>query len=250
MGNIENSDPCHGRKEQPGEAKDHHLWAKSVSIFTASYDSEQYARNASLCRDKKAALDCLPAILKGVPMAASTAIVDAQRLLGMADDGQRYELVEGVLRMMSPAGGRHGRVAHSLGLLVGAHVRARQLGIVYAAETGFLLARDPDTVRAPDIAFVSQARAVAIDEDSGFVTVIPDLVGEVVSPRDSFSEVEEKVLGWLAAGTRLVVVVDPSTRTVHAYRRSDRVVVCREDESLDASDVVPGLMIAVADLFR
>ena len=82
------------------------------------------------------------------------------------------------------------------------------------------------------------------------MTVVPDLVGEVVSPRDSFSDVEEKVLVWLAAGTRLVIVVEPTTRTIHAYRGSDRVVVLREGEQLDAGDVVPGLTIAVAELFR
>jgi Uma2 family endonuclease len=128
-------------------------------------------------------------------MVERAALIDARTLLGMRDDGQRYELVEGVLRMMSPAGGRHGRVAHSLALILGTHVRGRQLGLVYAAETGFVLA-------------------------------------------------------WLTAGTRLVIVVDPSTRTLHAYRGSDRVVVLREGERLDAGDVVPGLTIAVAELFQ
>jgi len=183
-------------------------------------------------------------------MVEAAALIDARGLLGMRDDGQRYELVEGVLRMMAPAGGRHGRVAHSLALILGTHVRAQQLGLVYAAETGFLLAREPDTVRAPDVAFVARQRAVGIDDDQGFVTVVPDLVGEVVSPRDSFSDVEEKVLAWLSAGTRLVIVVDPSTRTLHAYRSSDRVIVLREGARLDAGDVVPGLTIAVAELFQ
>ncbi len=183
-------------------------------------------------------------------MVEAAALIDARTLLGMRDDGQRYELVEGVLRMMSPAGGRHGRVAHSLALILGTHVRGRQLGLVYAAETGFVLARGPDTVRAPDVAFVARERAVSIDDDEGFVTVVPDLVGEVVSPRDSFSDVEEKVLAWLTAGTRLVIVVDPSTRTLHAYRGSDQVVVLREGGRLDAGDVVPGLTIAVAELFQ
>jgi Uma2 family endonuclease len=183
-------------------------------------------------------------------MVEAVAPIDARTLLDMRDDGQRYELVEGILRMMSPAGGRHGRVAFSLALVLGTHVRGRKLGLVYAAETGFLLARDPDTVRAPDVAFVARERAVGFDEDQGFVTVVPDLVGEVVSPRDSFSDVEEKVLAWLTAGTRLVIVVDPKTRTVHAYRGSDRVVVLREGEQLDADDVVPGLKIVVAELFQ
>lgn len=183
-------------------------------------------------------------------MVETAAPIDARTLLGMRDDGGRYELVQGVLRMMSPAGGRHGRVTHILGLILGNHVRSRKLGLVYAAETGFLLTRDPDTVRAPDVAFVGRERAVGIDDDQGFVTAVPDLVGEVVSPRDSFSDVEEKVLAWLTAGTRLVIVVDPSTRTLHAYRGPDRVAVLREGESLDAGDVVPGLTIGVAELFQ
>ena len=127
-------------------------------------------------------------------MVEAAALIDAGALLGMRDDGLRYELVEGVLRMMSPAGGRHGRVAFSLALILGTQVRGQQLGLVYVAETGFLLSHDPDTVRAPDVAFVARERAVDIDDDQGFVTVVPDLVGEVVSPRDSFSDVEEKVL--------------------------------------------------------
>jgi len=81
-------------------------------------------------------------------MVETAGLIDARTLLGRRNDGQRYELVEGVLRMMSPAGGRHGRVAHSLALILGTHVRSRKLGLVYAAETGFLLAREPDTVRA------------------------------------------------------------------------------------------------------
>lgn len=182
-------------------------------------------------------------------MIEAAARVDARTLLGMRDDGQRYELVEGLLRMMSPAGGRHGRVSHALALILGSHVRSRQLGVVYAAKTGFLLRREPDTVRAPDVAFVGRERAVGIDDEHGFVALVPDLVGKVVSPRDSFSDVEEKVLAWLAAGTRLVIVVDPSTRTLHAYRGAGRVAVLREGESLDAGDVVPGLLIGVADLF-
>jgi Uma2 family endonuclease len=97
-------------------------------------------------------------------MVEAAALIDARTLFGMRDDGQRYELVEGVLRLMSPAGGRHGSVAHSLALILGTHVRGRQLGLVYAAETGFVLARQPDTVRAPDVAFVARERAVGIDD--------------------------------------------------------------------------------------
>jgi Uma2 family endonuclease len=175
-------------------------------------------------------------------------MVTAEQLLAMPDDGKRYELIQGELRMMSPIGGRHGRLAHNLGLLLGAHVRQADLGVVYAAETGFLLSRSPDTVCAPDVAFVVAERFRQIEDEIGFVPIAPDLVGEVISPSDTFSEVEEKALAWLAAGTRIVLLVDPGTRTLHVYRAPDNIVVLQEDDSLDASDVVAGWRLSVAAL--
>jgi Uma2 family endonuclease len=183
-------------------------------------------------------------------MNSRTTAVTAQQLLQMADDGNRYEFVSGKLHMMSPAGGRHGRVAHNVGLVLGIHVRKEDLGVVFAAETGFLISRDPDTVRAPDVAFVSSARLTQLPEDTGYLELAPDLVGEVISPGDTFSEVEEKALGWLTAGTRMVLLVDPGTRTLHVYRSADNIVVFNDRAEVDASDVVPGWHFAVNELFR
>jgi len=152
--------------------------------------------------------------------------------------------------MMSPAGGRHGRVAHNLGLVLGSHVRDADLGIVYAAETGFLLSRDPDTVRAPDVAFVSHPRLQEIEDDVGYLPLAPDLVGEAISPSDTFSDVEEKALAWLAAGTRMVLLVEPAHGTVHVYRAADNIIVLDSDAELDASDVVTGWQFAVRELFK
>ncbi len=111
--------------------------------------------------------------------------------------------------MMSPAGARHGRVAHNIGLVLGNHVRRTQTGVVFAAETGFLLSRNPDTVRAPDVAYVSTQRLPETENDAGYLTLAPDLVGEVISPNDSFSEVESKAFDWLTAGTSIVLLIDP-----------------------------------------
>jgi Uma2 family endonuclease len=152
--------------------------------------------------------------------------------------------------MMSPAGGRHGRIAHNLGLILGNHVREAGLGVVYAAETGFLIARDPDTVRAPDVAFVRHGRSRSIDDESGYVPLAPDLAGEVISPNDTFSEVEEKAFDWLAAGSRMVLLVDPRSRTLHVYRAADNIVVLEEKADFDAGVVVPGWRFAVAELFQ
>ena len=174
----------------------------------------------------------------------------AEQLAALPDDGKRHELVNGELHMMSPAGGEHGRIAFQLGLLLGNHVREHQLGVVYAAETGFLLSRDPDTVRAPDVGYLSTARHQQIDNEQGFVPFAPDLAAEVVSPHDSFSSVEEKALSWLAAGTQMVLLVDPGNRTLHVYRATDQIAVLEESAELDAGDVVPGWKFAVVELFK
>ena len=92
-------------------------------------------------------------------MAPTRTLMTADELLRLPDDGQRHELVAGELRTMSPSGGGHGRLAGRFTISLGQHVRAHHLGEVLAAETGFLLATDPDTVRAPDVAFVSSERA-------------------------------------------------------------------------------------------
>ena len=97
------------------------------------------------------------------------------------------------------------------------HVRANKLGRVYAAETGFRLALDPDTVRAPDVAFVRQERIEEVGKVEGYWPGAPDLAVEVISPGDLYTEVEEKVFTWLEGGTRLVIVVDPRRRTAAVF---------------------------------
>ena len=152
--------------------------------------------------------------------------------------------------MMSPAGRRHGRVAMRLGKLLANHVDDHQLGEVHAAETGFLLQREPDTVRAPDVSFIHRDRLPPDDDDdTGFAALAPDLVAEVVSPRDSFADVEEKAVFWLTCGVKLVLVVSPETRRIRAYRAADQIQVLAEGDTLDASDVVPGWTLSVSDVF-
>ena len=165
-------------------------------------------------------------------------------------DTGRSELIEGELRMMSPAGGQHGRVAMNCGRLLANHVDEHNLGVVYAAETGFVLSRDPDTVRAPDVAFVSVTRLSEIGDELAFVPFAPDLAIEIVSPNDSFSAVEEKAFSWLGAGTRLVLLVDPANETVHVYRSAVEIEVFGKSEQFSASDVVSGWQVAVDQLFK
>jgi Uma2 family endonuclease len=145
-------------------------------------------------------------------MSTTIQATTAKELLRMPDDGFRYELVRGELRKMSPAGHRHGRIAGNITSSLGLHVVANKLGRVYVADTGFLISSDPDTVRAPDVAFVSQKRLDEVGDVEGYWPGAPDLVVEVISPGDTYTEVEEKVLEWLEAGALMVGCQSSKTR--------------------------------------
>ena len=175
--------------------------------------------------------------------------VTAEELLRMPDDGFRYELVRGELRRMTPAGNVHGRVAMNIAWPLAQYVRAHDLGTVYAAETGFRLATDPDTVRAPDVAFVSRERIEAVGEVEGYWPGAPDLAFEVLSPNDSHVEVEEKVFDWLEAGTKMVLAVNPRRRSVTLYRSQSDITILTGTDVLDGGDVVPGFQLTLREIF-
>jgi len=181
-------------------------------------------------------------------MSQDTRTWSADELFTMADDGRRYELVEGELRLMSPAGGRHGRIALRLARRLGNYVEQHDLGETFAAETGFLLKQGPDTVRAPDVAFVSHSRLRGLADHPGYLPLAPDLVAEVVSPGDSSSDVEEKALSWLSAGVGVVLVVDPQTKTIREYRSAEEIHVYSHGH-IELGHVVSGYRLDVNDLF-
>jgi Uma2 family endonuclease len=173
----------------------------------------------------------------------------ADELLEIPDHGFCYELIRGELNRTELADAQHGKVAMNAALALIAFVRAKDLGAGFASGTGFKIASNPDTVRAPDVAFVAKARADAVGDVTGYWPGAPDLAIEVLSPSDRFSDVEEKVFEWLDAGTKLVLVVNPRKRTVTAYRSRSTIRVYAENETLDASDVVPGWFLTVSRVF-
>jgi len=152
---------------------------------------------------------------------------------------KRTELVRGVLVVREPAGYQHGDVAMRLAAAIFAHVDAHGLGRVFAAETGFTLARNPDTVRAPDVAFISLAR-LPEPPPRGFAELAPDLAVEVLSPDDRPGEVLAKVGDWLNAGARLVWVVDPVRVLARVYRADGSESIVDETDALRGEDVLPG----------
>jgi Uma2 family endonuclease len=175
--------------------------------------------------------------------------ITADDLLRMPDDGFRYELVRGALRKMTPAGFQHGRITINITNSLDQFVRANNLGAICAAETGFKLASDPDMVRAPDVAFVRQERIEDVGDIEGYWPGAPDLVVEVVSSSDSYSDLEGKVFDWLMAGTQTVVVVNPRKRAVTVYRSLTDIKILMENDTLEGAEVLPGWRMPVKDIF-
>ena len=176
-------------------------------------------------------------------------LITAEDLLTMPDDGSRYELVKGELRKMPPAGNIHGNRTMRLGWRLAQYVEMNDLGIVFAAETGFKLSSNPDTVRAPDIAFISKKRIAEVGAVEGFWPGAPDLAIEVVSPGDTYTEVGEKVEEYLRAGAHAVWVVDPRRRTITVYLSLSDITILSESDTLDGGNIIPGFRCKVAEIF-
>jgi Uma2 family endonuclease len=182
---------------------------------------------------------------------AETAPLTSEILQLMPDDGWRYELVQGRLVRMPPTGFDHGRIAANLIGLLQPFVRQNRSGVVLSSETGFILSHEgePDTVLAPDAAFVSSQRSPAHNV-TGFARLAPDLVVEVASPGQTRSQMETKVRLYLATGVQLVWVVWPESRTVDVWRAAQGgSATLAESDSLGGENVLPGLTIAVRDIF-
>ena len=181
-------------------------------------------------------------------MTAQT-LMTAEELLHLNLPDKRTELVRGVLVVREPAGYEHGDIAARLLVRIGSFVETNSLGSVLAAETGFTLARNPDTVRAPDVAFITRAR-IPEPRPRGFAELAPDLAVEVLSPDDRPGEVLAKVADWLDAGTRLVWVVDPIRSAARVYRADGTESVLDASRVLAGEDVLPGFECALEELFR
>jgi Uma2 family endonuclease len=184
-------------------------------------------------------------------MATTARYLTDEELLQAPRDGQKYERVDGEMRV-SPAGARHGAVIVRLTIRLGAFVAERKLGHVFESSTGFRWKGRrpdrPDNVRVPDLSFVAAGRFPGEREPVGFPTLAPDLAVEVLSPADRRGDVLEKVGEYLDVGTRLVWVIDPENRSAVAYQSLTHVRVIGENDALDGEDVVPGFSCRLGDL--
>ena len=174
----------------------------------------------------------------------------AEELFRMPDDGLRHELVKGELRTRTPAGSKHSSIVIKLASLLLQHVEAHSLGEVFGPDTGFKIAESPDTVRAPDVAFVKEQRIPAGELTEKFWPGAPDLAIEVISPTDTLYELDEKIEEYITSGVTLVWVVDPKKRTVTVYQTGANPEVLGEGDQLDGRPVLPDFQYPVAKLFE
>ena len=173
----------------------------------------------------------------------------AEEFAAMQRDGWRAELVEGEMIAMPAAFADHGRTASRINILVGHYILQNNLGETYTAETGFLIARNPDTIRAPDFSYIQANRLTISVLGPTWGGVIPDMVAEVVSSGDRVKEIDEKVKMWLAAGVRLVWVAWPQVRVLQVYEPPAPVQELDDTATLTGGAVLPGFSAPVAEIF-
>ncbi len=178
------------------------------------------------------------------PVPYQATLMTAEDLQANPVENMCTELVAGHILGREPPGYRHGDVAARLIIAIGSYAHARGLGRVLAAESGFTLFRNPDTVRAPDVAFIRSER-VPTQSMNTYPEFAPDLAVEVLSPSDRAGKVLSKVGDWLDAGARLVWIVDPVRRVARVYRADGTMTTLSADDSLDGEDVLPGLTLPV-----
>ena len=179
----------------------------------------------------------------------TTKLLTADDLLRLAAEGIGGELIRGVLVEKVSAGIRHGEIVTLLSFFLTAFILPRRIGRLVASDSGMMLERGPDTVREPDIAYIS-AEKLPLDVDvPGFYEGAPDLVVEIRSPSDTLAAVNDKAQMWLRFGVGIVWVVFPESRTVEVHPASGPPVLLGEDDNLDGGEVLPGFSCAVKDIF-
>ena len=164
-------------------------------------------------------------------------------------DGSKQELLRGEVVTMPPPGAKHGIIQNRIGFLLTLHTSQHDLGQV-AVESGVVTETGPDTVRGPDILYWSFERFPEEHTPSGYWDDAADLCVEVRSPSNSAADLSRKTREYLAAGVRLVWIVDPKARTVTTYRGSGEGRVLREDANIDGEDVLPGFTCRVSTFFN
>lgn len=184
-------------------------------------------------------------------MATATSLLTAEEYMALPDsfDGPT-ELVKGVLITIPPARPRHGELCARASYLVQRHLEDHVIGRVVTNDSGMITERDPDSVRGPDVAFYSYQRVQKGPLPDGLLSVSPDVVFEVRSPSDRWSELHGKVAEYLRVGVRAVCVLDDSTRTIHVFHADQGSQVLKADEDFTLPDILNDFCVKVERFFE
>ena len=175
------------------------------------------------------------------------ALITGDQLFAMGDIGPA-ELVKGEIIPQMPTGHEHGFIESLIVYFLTRFIRKRNLGRVVTGEVGIYVERDPDTVRAADVAFISHDRYAQV-QSAGFLDIAPELVVEIMSPSNTWSEVHEKLAEYFAAGVNIMWVVDPRLQQIHVFRALDDVSLLTKEDTLTGEGVLPGFELALSELF-
>jgi Uma2 family endonuclease len=175
--------------------------------------------------------------------------ITAEEFAALPRQGLRTELVRGEIVTMLPAFTDHGETAMRLSIILGHYVLEHDLGKMYTAETGFLIARNPDTIRAPDLAFIQKSRLTPDASGPHWGQIVPDLVAEVASTYDRAAEIADKVQMWLDAGVQVIWVLYPMARAIEIYRPGQAVRTLDDQATLDGGTLIAGFSAPVARIF-
>jgi Uma2 family endonuclease len=176
-------------------------------------------------------------------------LLTADELLMMPNTRWGFELVRGQLKKYMPAGNLHGFIASKIGALLSVFVAENNLGAVFAAETGFIVFHNPDTVRAPDAAFVGREKLAKYGITEKYFPVAPDLAVEVVLPNDRKKDIEGKIRDYLAADVKLIWIIYPQNKIVAVHRQNYIADILRESDELDGKDVLPNFRLPLNKIF-
>ena len=177
-------------------------------------------------------------------------LLTAEDLLRLDSKGVKGELIRGRLCETMSVGLKHGEIVINLGGELRSFVKPRRLGRIFASDVGVILERDPDTVREPDIAFISAARMPLVEESHSYSEIIPDLVVEIASPSDSRRAVNDKARMWRSYGVPLVWTVFANPRSVEVHRADGSIITLYEDDVLDGGEILPGFSVPVREIFE
>ncbi len=193
--------------------------------------------------------ELLPGETMATANTANAKLLTAEDLLSLGREGVKGELIRGVLCRTVSVGKIHGRIAMAFGGALVAYVRPRRMGTVIGSDAGVLVQRNPDTVREPDIAYISAERMPLDDQSDGYLEVMPELVVEIISPSDRDQEVNDKTLMWLSHGVLMVVEVYPAERAVMVHRAGVSAITLTGDDVLEGGDVLPGFSLPLSEIF-